>query len=125
MFVITTLLSEEVGGLNGVEKFVFRKGLKEFFVGLLGGDGDLGGDFGDLLINLNDESLSTGAKLNCEGLLTCCDLGANSLAFTGSTSGKTSWDFNSSLLSHFLKRLESFLPNFSFIDALRNMLLLL
>lgn len=90
-------------------------------MGLFGDEGDFGGLFGDVLINLQLESSSKGAKLNCDGLLYCCDLGPSIFALTGSTSGKTSCDFStSSLLSHFLERRLSFLMGFSFIDALRS-----
>lgn len=108
-----------------VERFVVRKGLKEEFrVGLFGDEGDFGGD---LLINFRMGALSLfkGAKLSCDGLLNCCCLGVISFAFTGSTSGRTSCVFRSSLLSHFCEMMLSFFVGFSFMEALLKMLLLL
>lgn len=90
-------------------------------MGLLGDEGDFGEVFGDVLINLQLDSFSNGAKLNCDGLLYCCDLGPRIFALTGSTSGKTSCAFiKSSLLSHFCDKRLSFLLGFSFMDALRS-----
>lgn len=113
-------------GLKGeVERFVVRRGLnEEFRVGLFGDEGDFGGD---LLINfrIGALSLSRGAKLSCDGLLNCCCLGAISFALTGSTSGRTSCVFKSSLLSHFCEMMLSFFVCFSFMEALLKMLLLL
>lgn len=111
---------------DDVERFVVRKGLNEqFLVGLFGEEGDFGGVFGEVFINLQLDSCSKGAKLNCDGLLYCWDLGPSILALTGSTSGRTICAFSkSSLLSHFCDKRLSFLFGFSFMDALRSMLVL-